>query len=78
MSPELSHQPANNEAATRFATVSVREINNRLTSIKLSAAIIATKAKNEDIEKYLHIISASADKIDHMIKGPGLPGAKEL
>lgn len=60
MSPGLSHQPASNEAATRFVTASVREMNNRLTGIKLSAGIIAASSKNEEIEKYLYILAASA------------------
>lgn|GEM_PF-5617309 len=78
MSSKLSHQSANMEAAKPLATVSVREISNRLTSIKLSAGMIAAKTRNDDMEKYLRIISASADKIDRMIKGCGIPGTKEL
>ena len=68
MSLEPPHLSADNERAVRFATLSVREINNRLTTIKLSAGMIATKAKEDDIKKYLDIISRSADKIDHLVK----------
>jgi len=79
MSPELPHLSANNGTATRFASLSVREINNRLTSIKLSAGIIATKAKEDDIKKYLDIIARSADKIDNLVKTSlKAPGAVKI
>jgi len=56
-----------NDVIPNFATIMVHEARNPLTSIKLSVRIIAAKTKDDDIQKYLDIISKSSQKIDELL-----------
>ena len=58
---------SNNEAIPDFAAIIVHEVRNPLTSIKLSVGAIAAKTEGNDIQRYLDIISKSAEKIDELI-----------
>jgi signal transduction histidine kinase len=64
---ESLYVASNNETIPDFAAIIVHEVRNPLTSIKLSARVITGKRKDNDIHKYLDIISKSAQRIDELI-----------
>ena len=64
---ETLYIASDNEAIPDFAAIIVHEIRNPLTSIKLSARVMAAKTKDDDIQKFLDIISKSAQRIDELV-----------
>jgi signal transduction histidine kinase len=64
---ETAYIARDNEAMPEFATMIVHEVRNPLTNIKLSVGMISAKAKDDDIQKYLDIISKNSQKIDDLI-----------
>ena len=54
--------------APDFVTVLAHEVRNPLTNIKLSVDIIAAKSTDEDLRKYLDVISRNTERIDSLIK----------
>jgi signal transduction histidine kinase len=64
------------ETIPDYTTVIVHELRNPLTSIKLSAAIIAAMAKDDDIKKFVDIISKSAQRLDDLINELLKPAAR--
>jgi signal transduction histidine kinase len=67
---------SNNETVPDFTTIIVHELRNPLTSIKLSARMIEARAKDDDIKKYLEIISKGAQRIDDLINDLLKPSGK--
>jgi signal transduction histidine kinase len=66
---EAAYKNCDNEAMPEFATMIVHEVRNPLTSIKLAIGIIAAKTKDDDVKRYLEIISKSSQRIDELITG---------
>jgi signal transduction histidine kinase len=73
---ETLYIASNNETIPDFTTIIVHELRNPLTSIKLSARMMAAKVKDDDVKKYLEIISKSAQRIDDLINDLLKPSAK--
>jgi len=73
---EALYLAPNNEAVPDFTSIIVHELRNPLTSIKLSAQMIEARAKNDDIKKYLEIISNGARRIEDLINDLLKPSAK--